>query len=130
MLRKDFAHPDTAQIGEVGLPIRITVGEPGELVEMIAAVKRQRDQPLVQHRKCDRGTVEVKRRFRHYRLAGQKRLRDIGCDLHSPGVMLVAGIGERDYKSRIRFSLRERENPLCVDRSRAPRMVPASRMKD
>lgn len=44
MLRKDFAHPDEAQIGEVGRPIRITVGEPGELVEMVAAVKRQRNQ--------------------------------------------------------------------------------------
>ena len=130
MLGEEFAHPDEAQIGEVGLPIGITVSEPGELVEMIAAVKRQRDQPVVQHRKCDRSVLEVKRGFRQYRLAGQKRLRDVGCDLHRPSMVFIVSVGERDQKSRIGNSLHERENPLRVDKSRAPRTVPASRMKD
>ena len=130
MFREEFAHPDKAQIREVGLPIGITVCEPGELDEVIAAVECQADEPLIHHGEDNGRALEVKGRFGENGFARQERFGYAGRELHRPGVVLVVGIGKRDQESRVGNSLHERVKPLRVDRSRAPRTVPASRMKD
>lgn len=100
MLREKLAHSHQAQIRKVRPSIGVAVGESGKLNEMLPAVKRQRDEPFIQHRENDGRALEVKCGLPEDRLARQQRLSDVGRDLHCPGVMFVVGVCERDQESR------------------------------
>jgi hypothetical protein len=51
---------------------------------MIATVKRQRHQSLIDHRKSNRHVFQVKRRFSEDHLASQQRLRNAARHLRCP----------------------------------------------
>lgn len=130
VLWEQFAHSHQAQVGKVRLLVRISSSQTFELNEIFAAVKRERNQALIDHRQSHRGTLEVKCGLRKHSLASQKRFGEPNRNLSSPPMVFIVGIRKRHQKPRIGNALHEREKPLRVDRSRVPCTEPASLIND
>ena len=128
VVRVKLAHSNQAKIREIGTTIRVTLGEPGELRQMIAAVEGEGDQPFAQHRQHQRRILQMERRLRENGLAREQGLREALSDTDRPLVMTVVAIGERDQEARVGDALHERVKPLRFERSFGPRTLPASRM--
>jgi hypothetical protein len=120
--------PDETQIRQVGLAIRVPVGEEGQLGEMVPTVEGQRHEAFPQECQHDGDALQMKRRLRQDGLAGEQRFGHALRHLNGPLMVAVITIGEPEEKSGIRDALHERRNPLRVDRSVAPRTTPARRM--
>jgi hypothetical protein len=130
MFRINLTHSYQAQIGEVRIPIGVALCKRCELDDMIAAVKRERNQALAQDREDDGHALQVKRRLGQYRFTSEQGLGHLLGDLHRPLVIVIVAVRERDQQSGIGNAYQGRENPFRFDRSRAPRIVPAKRMND
>jgi hypothetical protein len=130
MLWEKFTHPYETQIGEIGLSIGILIGEPGKLRKVFSTIERDRHQTFIDHRKNHSRVFQMKCRFRKDSLARQQRLRDAAGNLSRPVVIFVIGVRKRHQEARIGDALHGRENPFRPERSRAPRTLPASLMKD
>jgi hypothetical protein len=60
MFWEQFAHSHEAQVGKIRLLVRISIGQMLQLNKVRAAVKRERDQPFIDHRQGHLGTLQVK----------------------------------------------------------------------
>ncbi len=58
VLRMQFAHPDQAKVGEVGVAVAITLREGGELRQMIGEIEPEPDQTFFNHFEEDTGIAE------------------------------------------------------------------------
>lgn len=125
-----LAHANQTEISEVGVAIGIPVRQRRELRKVIAAVERQGDEPLPDHREHKGDAPEVKRSLRKDRLAGQEGLGDPLRDANRPFVVTIVTIRECDEESGVGNARHEREKPLRAERSRGPRTAPAKRMND
>ena len=126
----ELTHPDKAEIGKVGLAIRVPLCERGERREVFVAREGDRNQSLLHHRDDHRRIAEVKRRFGEHRLAGEEGFGHAARDADGPVVVLVVAIGKRHEEAGVGDALHVREKPLRVERLLSPRTVPASRMND
>jgi hypothetical protein len=50
MFWEQLAHSHEAQVGKIRLLVRISIGQAFKRNKVLAAIKRERDQPLVYHR--------------------------------------------------------------------------------
>lgn len=129
MARVNLAHPDEAQVGQVGLTIRVAARQGLELGQVFPAVKGERSQALPQHREDQPDALEMKGRLSQHGFASQQWFGDSLGDPNCPLVVPIAPIREGNEKAGIGDPLHGREKPFRSDRSFGPRTAPASRMK-
>ena len=118
--RVEFTHSDQAEVSQVGLPVRKSIGQGGELHEMIVAGERDRDQSGADHRQRDLDALQVKRRLRQNGLAGQERFSGSRRQTHRPVVMRIGTRRESHQEAGVGDALHRFEKPLRFDRSRVP----------
>jgi hypothetical protein len=91
---EELAHANEAEIREVGLPIGVSLGERGELGDVLPAVEGQSNEPLLQHREDDRNASQVKPRFCQDRLTGQEGLADLLSHANRPLMMAIVAVND------------------------------------
>ena len=99
------------------------------MLEVIATVERQVDEPFLDHHQHHTDVAEMERRLGKHRLTGQQRCCDLLRHLHRPLVVPIVAVCEPHEKAGVGDGLQEREKPFRDERSRGPRTDPASRMK-
>jgi hypothetical protein len=125
---KNFAHANQAKIGEVGLAVTVALRERSQLRQMIVAIKRQADEPILKHGQRQRGVLKMEGRFREHRLAGKQRLGNLRSQMQRPLVVGVTAINKRDQKPSIGDTFQLREKPLRLERFFGPFTLPARRI--
>jgi hypothetical protein len=124
----ELAHADQAKIGEVGLAVTVALRQRGQLWQMIIAIKRQADKPILKHSHYQRGVLKMEGRFREHRLAGKQRLGNLCGQMQRPLVVGVTAINKRDQKPGIGDAFQAREKPLRLERFFGPFTLPARRI--
>jgi hypothetical protein len=127
VLRVQLAHPDQAEVRQVGVAIGIPLRKSRELRKILQAIEGQDDQPLSDHGEDEGHALEMEGRFRQHRLARQEGVGHALSDGDGPIVMSVIAVGEGHEKARVGDPLHEREKPFRLERSFGPRTLPASR---
>jgi hypothetical protein len=123
---EQLAHSHEAQVGKIRLLVRISIRHAFKLNKVLAAVKRERDQSLIDHRQGNCGTAQVECSLSENSLASQKRFGDSNRNLSRPLVVFIVGVRKCHQESGVSDTLHEREKPLRAERSLAPCTVPAS----
>ena len=98
VMRVKLTHADQTQIGQIRPAIGVAFGQAGQMREVLAAVKRQRDQPVGDECQRQVRVAEVKRGLRDNRLTRQEWLGHVRREPHRPGVMGVVSVGKGDQE--------------------------------
>jgi len=125
VLRIELAHADEAEIRKVGCPVRVPLGQSRKMWQVILRLKCQFDQAGLDQLQHNRRALEMERRLGENGLAAQQRLGQTRRHADGPAVVPIVPIGERDNEARVGNPLHRLENPLRLERSRAPEIDPA-----
>jgi hypothetical protein len=100
-----LAHTNEAEIGEVRVPVGVSLGERAELKKVLAALEGERYQTLVQHRQHERDTPKVERpglkpatyesgaAFPQRRYLERHRIANAGMDKAGPSRYVARAVG-------------------------------------
>jgi hypothetical protein len=106
-----LAHPDQAQIGEVGFPIGVARSKFSEARQMRGRVERRPHQSLGYKCRDQSGAFKMKTGFCENRFAGEQGFRYAARQFNGPAMVSVPAIGKCHQKSGIREAFSCEKNP-------------------